>query len=195
MKEFGTPALFITINPSDIHNPLVGVMAGMSPEKWRSMDTHSRGAFVAKNPCLASLFFDYTIKHFVSMILHYGDAEGGLFGKCSTYYGMVEAQGRGTLHCHMLIWIEGNLNPQELRDRMRSDSLFKGEMSAWLKSIIHCELPGTMELQPTGCDEAPKPKLKLGDDDPRTLDGPQLQETPNSKFEMDFQDTICVILQ
>ena len=41
----------------------------------------------------------------------------------------------------MLIWIEGNLNPQELRDKMRSDSLFKGEMFAWLKSIIHCELP------------------------------------------------------
>ena len=92
-KKFGTPALFVTINPSDIHNPLVGVMAGMSPGKWRSMDAHSRAAFVAKNPGPASLFFDYTIKHFVSTILRYGDAEGGLFGKCSTYYGVVEAQG------------------------------------------------------------------------------------------------------
>lgn len=27
------------------------------------------------------------------------------------YYGCVEAQGGGTLHCHMLVWVEGGLNP------------------------------------------------------------------------------------
>ena len=48
------------------------------------------------------------------MILRYGDPEGGLFGHCSAYYAMVEAQGRGTLHCHMLVWLEENPSPQQL---------------------------------------------------------------------------------
>ncbi|EGO05025.1 hypothetical protein SERLA73DRAFT_149306 [Serpula lacrymans var. lacrymans S7.3] len=61
IKEFGTPALFITINPLDINHPLVGILGGIQ-----------------------------------------------------TYYSMVEAQGRGTLHYHMLIWLKGNPNPQKL---------------------------------------------------------------------------------
>ncbi|KAG2368149.1 hypothetical protein BDR07DRAFT_1448479 [Suillus spraguei] len=28
------------------------------------------------------------------------------------------AQGRGTLHCHMLIWLEGALNPNEIKDQI-----------------------------------------------------------------------------
>ncbi|KAG1788114.1 uncharacterized protein HD556DRAFT_1434138 [Suillus plorans] len=39
----------------------------------------------------------------------------GVFGHCKAYYGMVEAQGRGTLHCHFLIWVKGNPSPQGLQ--------------------------------------------------------------------------------
>ena len=35
--------------------------------------------------------------------------EGGILGLVKAYYGCVEAQGRGTLHCHMMIWLEGGL--------------------------------------------------------------------------------------
>ncbi|KAI0326524.1 hypothetical protein GY45DRAFT_1339379 [Cubamyces sp. BRFM 1775] len=33
----------------------------------------------------------------------------------TAYYGCVEAQGQGTLHCHMMIWLEGGLDLKELQ--------------------------------------------------------------------------------
>lgn len=38
-------------------------------------------------------------------------ASEGIFGTVKAYYGCVEAQGRGTLHCHMMVWLEGGLDP------------------------------------------------------------------------------------
>ena len=116
MKRYCTPALFITLNPSDINNFLVAVMAGVQAETWRTMDFHERAEFVTKNPGPAVQFFDFMIKGFLDVVVRHGDPDGGLFGYCKAFYSMVEAQGRGTLHCHMLIWLEGNASPQNLRD-------------------------------------------------------------------------------
>ena len=46
----------------------------------------------------------------------------------------------------MLIWLEGNLSPQELRDKMEEDPQFKQHIFEWLESIIKCELPGTVGI-------------------------------------------------
>lgn len=116
MNRYSTPALFITLNPSNVNNPLVTVMAGLDPDKWKKMTFHDRAVFLASNPGPAAQFFDFSIKSFIDVVLRCGDDDGGLFGHCKAYYGMVEAQGRGTLHCHMLIWLDGNPSPQELRD-------------------------------------------------------------------------------
>jgi len=59
---------------------------------------------------------------FISAILAYDpkqvNTEGGILGLVNAYYGCVESQGRGTLHCHMLVWVEGGLNPNQIRDRV-----------------------------------------------------------------------------
>ena len=39
---------------------------------------------------------------------HRPRAEGGLFGTTLAFYSVVETQGRGALHAHMLIWIAGS---------------------------------------------------------------------------------------
>ncbi|KZV58932.1 hypothetical protein PENSPDRAFT_554131, partial [Peniophora sp. CONT] len=46
----------------------------------------------------------------------------------------------------MLLWLKGNLSPQEVRDRMRSDPAFQERMFGWLESIIKCELPGMVDV-------------------------------------------------
>jgi hypothetical protein len=47
------------------------------------------------------------MKAFISALLGYDptqeNLEGGVLGVVKAYYGCVEAQGRGTLHCHMLV--------------------------------------------------------------------------------------------
>ena len=125
MIEKGLPSFYITINPADVYNPLVKFLAGSNididnlltddvPNYWE------QSVLIAKNPAVAAKFFDTYMKAFISTLLaydpHHKNLEGGILGVVNAYYGCVEAQGHGTLHCHMLIWVEGALNPNEIKD-------------------------------------------------------------------------------
>lgn len=144
----GTPTLFITLNPSDVDNPIVQLLAGHeisleSMPNIEDMNSWNRRIFAAQHPAACALFFDKAIKTFISVLLKYDDqhAQRGLFGVCSAYYGMVEAQGKGTLHCHMLVWLEGHLPPQKLRDAMSQSNEYWDRVFKWVESIIKCKFP------------------------------------------------------
>ncbi|KAL1659068.1 hypothetical protein GGF50DRAFT_131315 [Schizophyllum commune] len=85
------------------------------------------------------------MKAFISCLLKYDpthrDLEGGVFGLVKAYYGCVEAQGRGTLHCHMLVWLEGGLNPNEIRKRVMEDDDFRTNLVAFLEDTISNAVP------------------------------------------------------
>ncbi|KAI0059116.1 hypothetical protein BV25DRAFT_1784958, partial [Artomyces pyxidatus] len=87
------------------------------------------------------------MKAFLSAILGYDpsqeDLKGGVLGVVKAYYGCVEAQGRGTLHCHMLVWVEGGLNPNEIRDRLLKDedAEFKTRLLTFLDDTISNAVP------------------------------------------------------
>ncbi|KAJ3014361.1 hypothetical protein NUW54_g1326 [Trametes sanguinea] len=147
----GTPTLFITLNPSDRDHPLVrlyarhdidaeGQMRGEELSQWQ------RTILAAHHPEACARFFDKMICGFVNVILHHGRPGNGLFGKCGAYYGTVEAQGRGTLHCHMLISLDGHPSPQQLRDNMMASEAYQRCMFMWLESVIKCKLPGTTQV-------------------------------------------------
>lgn len=147
----GTPAFFLTINPSDINHPLVRLYAGEqisleAMERGQELTEWRRKLLVARNPASCAKFFHTMIATFIDVILRHGRPQQGLFGKCSAYYGTVEAQGRGTLHCHMLIWIEGHPNPQRMRDQMTQSTEFREHMILWLESIIKSELLGMTQV-------------------------------------------------
>ena len=81
------------------------------------------------------------INTFREHILGVGDSKRGinrnpgLFGKMSTYYGIVNQQGRLALHLHMVLWISNSLTPQEIRDGiMDEDSTFH-QMVQYLKGV------------------------------------------------------------
>lgn len=193
MKMMSTPALFLTLNPSDLTNPLLGVMGGLQVDDWTMMSQEQRAVFVANNPGPAAQFFDLMIKAFVDIILGYKKPNGGLFGTCLAYYAMVEAQGRGTLHCHMLIWLAGNPSPQQLRDKMAENPDFKTEMFHWIESIIKCELPDTTSIvtEPNG-QPLRKPHRPAGTLDPRLKPQPILttQRTSDEPFASQFREFV-----
>ncbi|THU82764.1 hypothetical protein K435DRAFT_562734, partial [Dendrothele bispora CBS 962.96] len=89
------------------------------------------------------------IRAFVKTLLGYDPEnphnEGGLLGKVRAYYGCVEAQGRGSLHCHMLVWLEGGLNPNEIRERVLSQSHndFTERLIKYLDDVIATEVPAS----------------------------------------------------
>lgn len=190
MKKYSTPALFVTINPADVYHPLLGVMGGKEAEEWRAMSRHERAVFVARNPGPAAQFFDTMITSFVKHILRHGTETGGVFGVSEAYYGMVEAQGRGTLHCHLLIWIKGNPGPQELRDRMANSVDFKDRMFGWIESIISCELPGMMEVLLEPDSALLKPKMKTTEMDVRMKAQPLVVDMTEEEFANEFRDFV-----
>lgn len=117
IRSYSTPVLFITLNPHDILSFLVGVQGNVDEATWREMTHHQWAVFIAEHPDAAAKAFDIQIRTFLDVVVRYRKSGGGLFGTCEAYYGMVEVQGRGTLHCHLLLWLRGNPSPQVLRDK------------------------------------------------------------------------------
>ncbi|KAF8871656.1 hypothetical protein CPB84DRAFT_1692014, partial [Gymnopilus junonius] len=81
----GCPALFITLNPSDVDHPLVKVFAGDSIDiddvfRGEEMDSWRRRVFAAKKPAACALFFDFMIQNFIKVILAHGTGHRGLYG-------------------------------------------------------------------------------------------------------------------
>jgi hypothetical protein len=84
-------------------------------------------------------------------------------GDTSGYYGIVEKQGRLTLHLHMVLWIINAFSPQEIRDKLMDDdgefqqSLIqylegcqKGEFLTGTMGFVKSQIPVDIENQTKG---------------------------------------------
>ncbi|KZT52854.1 hypothetical protein CALCODRAFT_415023, partial [Calocera cornea HHB12733] len=179
--RLGSPAFFITITPSDVDGLLFQLAVNdykNAPDILQGSTRTSRfkrAMLVADNPATAASVFHRIMLRFRDIILRIENG-AGLFGKCTGWYGMVEAQGRGTLHCHMLIWIEGNPAPNQLWELLTADKEhFKTRMLDWLERLIHTELPGQTAIveEPNGA--LPMPKRSKDEIDPRSVASPDLR--------------------
>jgi hypothetical protein len=187
MRKYCTPALFVTINPHDLTG-VVPSIVDIDIDEWSTMSSFERAKVIASRPDAAALAFDMQIRAFINVVLKYKKGPG-VFGHCQAYYAMVEAQGRGTLHCHMLLWIAGNPSPQVLRDRLAEEDGFQEKMFAWLESIISCELPTDIGcVVETGPQDAKKPVRASDDTDPRLEAPPQIAELDSESFALEFRD-------
>ncbi|KAJ7076840.1 hypothetical protein B0H15DRAFT_790077 [Mycena belliarum] len=65
----------------------------------------------------------------------------GVFGRVKHYYGVIEAQNRGSLHGHFVVWLDGALSPKHLHEKVLESEIFKQQLFDWLESIIKHELP------------------------------------------------------
>ncbi|KAJ7290058.1 hypothetical protein C8J57DRAFT_1045719 [Mycena rebaudengoi] len=69
----------------------------------------------------------------------------GVFGRVKHYYGVVEAQNRGSLHLHILIWLEGALSPLQIQKKAADDADFKDRFFRWLDTTFRHDLPTDTE--------------------------------------------------
>ncbi|KAI0698760.1 hypothetical protein C8Q76DRAFT_633827, partial [Earliella scabrosa] len=81
----GSPAFFITLNPSDVHHPFVRLFAGHnvdleSVEAGQELGEWERKLLVARNPGACAKFFHVMVSSFINIILRHGRVERGLFG-------------------------------------------------------------------------------------------------------------------
>jgi hypothetical protein len=136
--RYGMPAFWMTINPSDLQHPIVLSLAGVdySGNMFESANTAICEAVASSNPEAVARFFDHICKAVINGLLASNSEEFGIFGQVSNHFGVVETNGRGMLHLHALVWLQGNLVFTNLRDRLLTDSQFAARMIHYLESIV-----------------------------------------------------------
>jgi hypothetical protein len=142
----GAPFWYITISPADVKHPLCIYFADKN-EKFEVQILPYDERMICRNSVAGARFFDFLVKLFISDILGIDAKEAGLYGDVCAYYGTVEQQGQLTLHLHMLIWLRGNLTPQEMRERiLDANSDWQKCLISWLESCHTGEfMTGTQE--------------------------------------------------
>jgi hypothetical protein len=134
----GMLGIWLTLNPSDLQNPLVLILAGVEydSEAFPAATAAIRQAVATSNPVAVAQFFHYTCKAILDGLLRSKCGGVGIFGDISNYFGVVETNSRGMLHLHTLIWVRGNLRFTTLREQVLNDSDFAARMIRYLETII-----------------------------------------------------------
>ncbi|KAI0710264.1 hypothetical protein C8Q76DRAFT_579998, partial [Earliella scabrosa] len=111
----------------------------------------------------------------------------GLLGTCDAYYGTVEAQGRGTLHCHMLVWLKGHPSPKEMKERMVDSHEYQQLVFKWLESIIKSELLGTTEVVTDAEPRRPRRSDDTNNPHPAVVPAPRISEMSPAAFDREYE--------
>ena len=147
ISHLGAPSWYITLTPADVEHPIALYYADtketFEPNLFRKKDERLR--LIANNPVAGARFFKLMVELFFKHVLGVDKKGRGLYGKTSGYYGTVEQQGRLSLHLHMLVWIDGSLTPQGIREKILDPtSDFQQAMVTYLESVHQGEfLTGT----------------------------------------------------
>ncbi len=142
--NFNPPSLWITINPSDIHDPIAQVLAGEKIDLDKFISTagpnsERRGQNVGADPFAVTQYFHLVIKVILEELFGIKGVSGrsfvawkeGIFGEVNTYIGTVEAQERGTLHLHMLLWLKGAPSTKVMAEALSSET-FRNKVKAFI---------------------------------------------------------------
>ncbi|CAF4002524.1 unnamed protein product [Adineta steineri] len=135
----GLPSIFMTINPADIHSRIALYFAGVDldldkilPETIPS--TYERAQIIAAHPVATARFFYVLISSILKCLV-----EKGVLGPIKAYFGTVENQGRGSLHLHILLWLDHDLTPSQLKESVRNEE-FRNGLLSYLEDIIKQDL-------------------------------------------------------
>lgn len=154
MIKKGLSSFYVILNPANMYSPIVKFLAGSNinidnmladnvPSFWL------QSILVANNPAIYTKFFQIYMEAFIHTLLRFDpsglhttiDSPVGVLGQVSAYYGCVEAQGRGSLHCHMIIWLVDALNLNKIKDWIVQDSMFTELLLAVLEDCIATSIP------------------------------------------------------
>jgi hypothetical protein len=112
----GIPAIWFTLNPNDITNPVKLRLAAYrtrNPDEAEAFLTSLDLAFkrtrlAISDPLSSAIFFHREVSMFFEHYVKTG--QESVFGRISRYFGAVETNERGSLHVHGLLWLQGNMH-------------------------------------------------------------------------------------
>jgi hypothetical protein len=147
------PSLWVTINPADTQDPIAQVMAGAEIDldnfcKTGGPDSTDRAINMASDPYAAAKFFHFMIETILEVLFGFSKRRNGqitrkrgIFGTIKSYVGTVEAQGRGSLHLHLLLWLEGAPTASGLK-RALTTSAVRDKIKKFIGDTIRADLDG-----------------------------------------------------
>ncbi|CAF4232257.1 unnamed protein product, partial [Rotaria sp. Silwood2] len=98
------------------------------------MDTYKRAEIIASHPVAPAKFFHLLITNILNTMII-----GGVLGSIKAYFGTVESQGRSSLHLHLLIWLDHDMKPADMKEKIQ-DVNFCEKLKAYLEDIIKEDL-------------------------------------------------------
>jgi hypothetical protein len=158
------PNLWLTVNPSETHDPIAHVMTGAMIDldkfcRTAGPDHEDRATNIAGDPYAAAKFFHFMIKTILEQlfgITKTGDGHiqrrEGILGTVKSYIGTVEAQGRGTLHLHLLLWLTNAPSSADMQHALTHID-FRSKIQAYIKAVIEqifttsIPLPSSLRFQ------------------------------------------------
>lgn len=110
------PAIWFTLNPNDITNPIKLRLAAYwtydsedAEAFLRSLDmAYKRTRLAISDPMSLAIFFHREMTLFFEHYVKVGIES--VFGRISQYFGAVETNERGALYIHGLLWLHGNMH-------------------------------------------------------------------------------------
>jgi hypothetical protein len=152
------PNIWTTWNINDIDEPIVQILAGedISLEKFdpnSGPDSVQRAKNVATNPKITTEVFYFIIECFLVHLFGI-DARArdhitrvkGVIGEINAYFGTIEAQGRGTLHLHMLMWMSNSPTFYQMQEFLGQEH-FRSKAKDFITKCIKAHLdPFTAEM-------------------------------------------------
>jgi len=161
------PNLWVTINLNDTQDPIAQVMAGIEIDldKFDSMvglSSQEYNLTIAKDPYAAAHFFHLVIQVILEELFGLTAAKGakkiqrkpGIVGELKSYIGSVEAQGQGSLHLHIIMWLVGGPAAKEMKVLLTSQA-FRDRVCAFIHTCISVDIN---KLDEAGVKALPKEK-------------------------------------
>ncbi|RYC77771.1 hypothetical protein BFJ63_vAg19355, partial [Fusarium oxysporum f. sp. narcissi] len=110
----GVPAIWFTLNPNDITNPVKLRLAAYRTSEPDAAEaflkslgmSYKRLRLAISDPMSSAIFFHREMTLFFEHYVKVG--EESVFGRIIDYFGAVETNERGALHVHRLLWLHGN---------------------------------------------------------------------------------------
>ena len=137
--NLGLPSLYLTVNPADMYSPVALYFAGVDLDLDKVMPevlgtSFERAKIIATHSVATAQFFHCLIKSILKCFVI-----GGVLGPTKAYFGTVENQGRGSLHLHLLIWLNHEFTPTQLKKNVQNQD-FRENLLKYLEDIIKEDL-------------------------------------------------------
>jgi hypothetical protein len=150
------PNLWITLNFSDTHDPIVHVLSGEQINmggfnKTAGLESTRGAANAVEDPYAAVKFFHLSVKLILEELFGITvnkfkniKRETRIFGRVGGYIGTVEAQGRGSLHLHLLLWLKGTPTSSRMKELLQTQE-FRDQMKAFITANITAHVDSLRE--------------------------------------------------